>query len=112
MQSAEHMALCCLRHEQRAGMRGQHVDPVYSFLETEGGLLMSGKVEQTMLITDTLLEVAVVQLVAVMCWWNSYKVPMKHFLKTDLHLTTSCFVLVQNTGAKECSELRPVKSIW
>lgn len=29
---------------------------------------MSGKVEQTRLITETLLEVAVVQLVAVMQW--------------------------------------------
>lgn len=46
-------------------MQGQCIDLTYPFIQPEGGLLMSGKVEQTRLITDTLLEMAVVQLVAV-----------------------------------------------
>lgn len=52
------------------GTQGQCIDLPYPFIQPEGGLLMSGKVEQTRLITETLLEVVVVQLVAVMWWWN------------------------------------------
>lgn len=66
MQSAEHMGLCCLQYGQRVGMQGQRIDLSYPFMQPEGGLLMTGKVEQTRLITGTLLEVAVVQLVAAM----------------------------------------------
>lgn len=49
-------------------MQGQCIDLSYPFTEPEGGPLMSGKVEQTSLITETLLEVVAVQLVALM-WW-------------------------------------------
>lgn len=73
MQSEEHTALCCLRYGQRVGTQGQSVDLPCPFIQPrgeEGGgcLLMRGKVEQTRLITETLLEVVVVQLVAVMSW--------------------------------------------
>lgn len=68
MQSAEHTGLCCLQYGQWVGTQGQCIDLPYPFIQPEGGLLMSGKVEQTRLITETLLEVVVVQLVAVM-WW-------------------------------------------
>lgn len=68
MQSAKHMGLCCLQYGQQVGTQGQCTDLSYPFMQPVGGLLMSGKVEQTRLITDTLLEVAIVQLVAVM-WW-------------------------------------------
>lgn len=43
-------------------MQGHCIDLAYPFRQPEGGLLMSGKVEQT----ETSLEVVVVQLVAVM----------------------------------------------
>lgn len=79
-------------------MQGQHADLSYSFIQPQGGPLMSSKVEQTRLITESLLEVAVVQLVAVMRWQNSYMVLIKHSLqqqKNDgLHLTTGSFVFV------------------
>lgn len=68
MQSAEHMGFCCLQYGQQVGTQGQCIDLAYPFIGPEGGLLMSGKVEQTRLITETLLEVAIVQLEAVM-WW-------------------------------------------
>lgn len=66
MQSAEHMGLCCLQYGQRVGTQGQCIDLSYPFIQPEGGLLMSGKVEQTMLITESSLEVVAVPLVAVM----------------------------------------------
>lgn len=49
-------------------MQGQCIDLSYPFIEPEGGPLMSGKVEQTSLITETLLVVVVVQLVALVRW--------------------------------------------
>lgn len=68
MQSVEHTGLCCLQYGQWVGMQGQCIDLSYPFIELEGGPLMSGKVEQTSLITETLLEVVVVQLVALVRW--------------------------------------------
>lgn len=46
------------------GSRGQCIDLPHPFTQPEGGLLMSGKVEQTRLITQTLSALVVLQLVA------------------------------------------------
>ncbi|TNM85765.1 hypothetical protein fugu_008036 [Takifugu bimaculatus] len=51
MQSAEHMGSCCFQRGQRVGSQGQCIDLPHLFTQPEGGLLMSGKVEQTSLIT-------------------------------------------------------------
>lgn len=51
MQSAEHMGSCCFQRGQRVGSRGQCIDLPRLFTQPQGGLLMSGKVEQTSLIT-------------------------------------------------------------
>ena len=52
------------------GTLGQGIDLPYPFIQPEGGLLMSGKVGQTSLITKALLAVVVLRLVAVMYWRN------------------------------------------
>lgn len=57
-------------------MQGQCIDISYPFIQPGGCLLMSGKVEQTRLITETLLVVAVVQLAAVM-WWQCVVLQIK-----------------------------------
>lgn len=51
MQPAEHTGLCCFQRG-RTGRQGQRVDLPHPFTQPEGGLLMSGKVEQTRLIRD------------------------------------------------------------
>ena len=54
MQSAEHTGLCCLQYGQWVAMQGKCIDQPYPFMQPRGGgggPLMSGKVEQTRLIT-------------------------------------------------------------
>lgn len=72
MQSVEHTGLCYLQYEQWVGKQGQYIDLRHPFIQPEGGQLMSGKVEQTQLIIERLLEVAVDQIAVVMWWWHGY----------------------------------------
>lgn len=79
MQSAEHMGSCCLQRGQRVCSQGQCIDLPHLFTQPEGGLLMSGKVEQTSLITGC-------------CSTSGMNAVVKHGTagKIVLHPTVSC----------------------
>lgn len=102
MKTHTHMDLCCLQYGQRVGMQGQRIDLSRPFMRPVGGRLMSGKVEQTGLIRETLLGDGCCSTCCGTCP-AAGNVGTAPSFESDLHLSTGCFVPLTGSERKVLS---------